>query len=96
MRDEFRKYCEAQGVDVVELDDEGCAVELPRSAATIARFLANSPIPTDDEVHLFEGLDRWVDRDGLKLLEFDNWKLSAAPVGGLPPEGGVLRLTVKF
>ena len=96
MKREIENYCEAEGVEIIEIGDDTCSVDLPRSAETISRFIANSPIPSDSEIDLFKGLDQLVDKDGLKLLEFGNWKLNASPSGRIPPKGGMLRLTVKF
>ncbi len=96
MKDEFKEYCESEDIEIVELDDDGCVVDLPRSAERISKFLANSPVRTDNEVDLLEGLEGLIAKDGLKLLEFGNWQLSAEPTGGIPPKGGMLRLTVKF
>lgn len=96
MKRDFEDYCRAKGVEPIDLTDEGCEVDVPRSAVSIADFLAESPVPTDNKVDLFKGLDKLVDNKGLKVLDFGNWKLTAEPLGGIPPQGGMLRLTIKF
>ncbi len=96
MKEEFGKYCANKKVSVIRFDDDSCEVNVPRSAERISQFLAESPVPTPSQIDIFAGLANLVDKDGLKVVEFENWKLSAEPVGGIPPEGGVLKLTVKF
>ncbi|HXS16910.1 MAG TPA: hypothetical protein VN764_06965 [Polyangiaceae bacterium] len=96
MKRDFENYCRVRGVQPIELTDDGCEVELPRSAEHIADFLAASPAPTDNKLNLFKGLDALVDKQGLKVLDFGNWKLTTEPLGGIPPKGGMLRLSIKF
>ncbi len=81
---------------MVRETDSECEVDLPRSAEKIARFVAQSPIPSEKEVDILAGLRHLVDRQGFKLVDFDRWKLRAQPLGGSPPDGGMLRLIVKF
>ena len=96
MKEAFQQYCRRVGAPITDANAQLVQVEMENSPDALSKFLASSPLDTPTADELYTRLSHLIQDGRFTLADSKTWKLQAEPVGGVPPKGGLLRLTIHF